>query len=229
MATRTDQEALQAPRYSIAEAARLIPGLSPTTLRSWVVGRHYPLKSGSGFFAPVIELPDPGEPLLSFVNLVEAHILYGLRSNRELSIPDLRTAIGYAEERHGISHLLAHRDVRASPGNLFLARYGELVNLTKAGQLGMKEILHAYLRRLTYGQGGLARSFAPILPWAAERQDYLIDPTIAYGRPIIVKHGVPVEVVADRYNGGESVETLARDYGLEEGEVSTAITYARAA
>lgn len=226
---RVDPKALLTPRYGTAEAARLIPGLSRSTLRSWVMGRPYSVKAGVRDFEPVIDLPIPGTPMLSFVNLVEAHILFGLRSNRELSIPDLRVAIRYAEESHGIKHLLAHRDVRATPGNLFLDRYGELVNLTKAGQLGMRTILHGYLRRLRHGRSGLAVSLAPILPWAPDRTDYLIDPDIAYGRPIIVKHGVPVEVVADRYEGGESVTTLASDYGLETEEVETAIAYARAA
>lgn len=224
-----DREALLAPRYGIAEAARLIPGLSPTTLRSWVMGRTYPTSSGTGRFDPLITLPDPGEPRLSFINLVESHILYGLRSSRELSIADFRTAVEFAEENYEIVHLLAHHDIRTMAGDLLLDRYGELVNLTKAGQLGMKTILHAYLRRLNYGNTGLAISLAPIVPWAPDSRDYLINPLVAYGRPIIVKHGVPVEVVADRYNGGESLGTLARDYGLKEEEVETAISYARAA
>jgi uncharacterized protein (DUF433 family) len=229
VAKELEQEALLAPRYSIAEAAHLIPGLSRTTLRSWVLGRHYPVKGGKAFFEPILRLPEPGEPMLSFINLVEAHILYGLRSNREISIPDLRTAIDYAERQHGIQHLLAHRDVRAAAGDLFLDRYGELVSLTKAGQLAMREVLHAYLRRLRHGKTGLAIRLSPILPWAPDRQDYVIDPTIAYGRPVIAKHGVPVEVVANRINGGESLDTLARDYGLEQDEIKTALAYSRAA
>jgi len=229
VSTNPEQAALLAPRYSIAEAARLIPGLSRTTLRSWVRGRHYPVTDGTGFFEPIIELPAPDEPMLSFTNLVEAHVLYGLRSNREISISDLRTAIDYAERRHGITHLLAHRDVRASAGELFLDRYGELVSLTKAGQLAMREVLDAYLRRLRHGKTGLAVSLSPILPWAPDRQDYVIDPAIAYGRPVIAKHGVPVDVVANRINGGETLDTLARDYDLEQDEIKTALAYARAA
>jgi uncharacterized protein (DUF433 family) len=167
--------------------------------------------------------------MLSFSNLVEAHVLSGLRRTRRISIPDLWTAIQYAERRHGITHLLAHRDMRATPGEHFLDRYGELVRVSKAGQLAMREVLDGYLRRLSYGQTGFAVRLAPILPWAHDREDYVIDPAIAFGRPVIAKHGVPVEVVANRINGGETVATLARDYDLQPAEIRTALAYAEAA
>lgn len=218
-----------APRYSMAEAVRFIPGLSRTLLRSWVRGRSRPIDGRTGCPEPIIGLSNPGEPMLSFTNLVEAHVLSGLRRTRGISIPDLRTAIEYAERRHGITHLLAHRDVWAAAGELFLDHYGELVNLTTAGQLAMREVLDAYLRRLRHGKTGLAVSLSPILPWAPDRQDYVIDPAIAYGRPVIAKHGVPVEVVANRINGGETISTLARDYDLERAEIKAALAYAEAA
>ena len=227
--TKSANSVLHVPRYSLAEAARYIPGLSPSTLRSWVLGRSYPVQRGTRTFEPVIQLPDSEDLRLSFINLVEAHILYGLRSTRELSIRDLRVAIQYAQEEYNIVHLLAHEDLRAMPGNLFLDRYGELVNLTKAGQLAMRTVLQAYLKRLVYEPHGLSTRLFPIIPWAPDRQDYLIDPRVAYGKPIIAKHGVRVATIADRYNGGEPIERLATDYGLGKKEVEVAITYARAA
>jgi len=87
----------------------------------------------------------------------------------------------------------------------------------------------AYLRRLRYGETGLAARLSPILPWAPNREDYVIDPAIAYGRPVIAKHGVPVEVVANRINSGETIATLARDYDLGRAEIKTALAYAEAA
>lgn len=220
---------LHTPRYGLAEAARYIPGLSRSTLRSWALGRTYPVRHGRETFEPVIELPDPQDQKLSFINLVEAHVLYGLRSTKELSIRDLRKAIQYAQDTYGITHLLAHEDLRATPGNLFLDRYGELVNLTKAGQLAMRTILQAYLKRLVYAPHGFSTRLYPIVPWAPEHQDYLIDPKVAYGKPIIKKHGVRVATIVDRYNGDEPVERLAQEYGLEQEEVRQAIAYARAA
>ncbi|MGH8068644.1 MAG: hypothetical protein ACRERE_26115 [Candidatus Entotheonellia bacterium] len=44
------------------------------TLRSWVVGRRYPTGDGTRFFEPLVTLPDPNRPLLSFMNVVEVHV-----------------------------------------------------------------------------------------------------------------------------------------------------------
>lgn len=220
---------LDSPRYGLAEAARYIPGLSAATLRSWVLGRTYPVQGGEAEFKRLIQLPDEDDRRLSFTNLIEAHVLYGLRVNRSISIRELRIAIDYAEKEFGIAHLLAHRDLLVLPGNLFIERYGQLVNLGKAGQLGMRKVIEAYLERVHHDDLGFARRFFPIVPWALGGRDFLIDPEIAFGKPIIVKHGVRVATVAERYEGGEQLETLARDYGIPTEEIEAAITYARAA
>src|SRR3989338_6878549 len=90
------------PAYGINEAAHYL-GIPNATLRSWVLGRPYPTGAGERFFSPIIELPN-GEHrplalenfgairtpyvqrpqrreqwLLSFENLVEAHVLDSIR------------------------------------------------------------------------------------------------------------------------------------------------------
>ena len=44
------------PRYTIAQAARYVQ-ISPTTLRSWVVGRPYQTASGGRYSHPLINRP----------------------------------------------------------------------------------------------------------------------------------------------------------------------------
>ena len=62
------------PAYGINEAAHYL-GIPKATLRSWVLGRPYLTATGRRFFKPIIDLPDREQRLLSFVNLVEAHVL----------------------------------------------------------------------------------------------------------------------------------------------------------
>jgi DNA-binding transcriptional regulator YiaG len=53
------------PAYGIVEAAHYL-GIPKATLRSWVLGRHYPTGTGKRFFRPIIELADKEQRLLSF-------------------------------------------------------------------------------------------------------------------------------------------------------------------
>jgi uncharacterized protein (DUF433 family) len=56
-----------------------------------------------------------------------------------------------------------------------------------------------------------------------------IDPTIAFGRPIIDSRGVSTETIAARINAGEDAASVAADYGLSEAKVEQAVVYERAA
>jgi len=79
------QDPRELPAYSIPEAARYLR-MPEATLRSWVVGRPYPTAAGRRFFRPVIHLPEDGSPVLSFVNMVEAHVLEAIRRGEHISL-----------------------------------------------------------------------------------------------------------------------------------------------
>ena len=76
MALKTTQvnDVRKAPAYSVAEAAHYLR-MPEETLRSWVVGRIYPVFGKSKRSRSLITLDDPGRRYLSFINLVEAHVL----------------------------------------------------------------------------------------------------------------------------------------------------------
>ncbi len=70
------------PSYTVSEAAHYLR-IPVGTMRSWVRGRTYPTQSGPKFFRPIISVPDMDRPLLlSFINLVEAHVLDAIRRKR---------------------------------------------------------------------------------------------------------------------------------------------------
>lgn len=77
------------PAYAIPEAAHYLQ-IPRATLRSWVMGRYYQTSAGRRFFQRVIELPDADVPLLSFFNLVEAHILNALRHDHNVRLDQIR-------------------------------------------------------------------------------------------------------------------------------------------
>ena len=71
----------------------------------------------------------------------------------------------------------------------------------------------------------------PFLSAAApsEERPIVIDPCIAFGRPVLLRKGVSTSAIAERIDVGESVEDIAADYELGPSEIEQAILYERAA
>src|SRR3712207_785505 len=70
----------EVPAYTIGDAARYLH-MPAATLRSWFVGRTYPRRRGGpGSFKRLITPADAQASRLSFLNLVEAHVLRALRT-----------------------------------------------------------------------------------------------------------------------------------------------------
>lgn len=82
-----------------------------------------------------------------------------------------------------------------------------------------------YLRRVEHDAAGLVARLYPFTRKRSldEPKTAMIDPRIAFGRPVLVGTGIPTSVVAERYKAGESIDDLARDYGRERLEIEEAL------
>ena len=218
------------PAYTLAEAARYLK-LPVATLRSWVVGRSYPTAEGAGRFQPLIHPPRRKPPVLSFSNLIEAHVLRALRTDHGIPVKELRRALKYAEERLGVERLLLRRELCTDGGNLFLERYGQLINLSASGQLAMRKVFEQHLERVVWDLPQFPVRLYPFLSSDGLGPDrpIAIDPQIAFGRPVVVRKGVSTHAIAERIDAGETVADLAADYDLSPTEIEEAVLYERAA
>jgi hypothetical protein len=135
------------PAYSIPVAAR-IARLPRTTLRSWVRGRSYPTKAGPRRAAPVIVPPTPD--FLSFTNLVEAHVLAAMRREHELKLETVRSAVRFLRKETGQEHPLAQEQFLTDRVDLFVERVGQLINVSKGGQLAIRSAIEESLKRVGY-------------------------------------------------------------------------------
>lgn len=218
------------PAYTLAESARYLK-VASATLRSWVIGRHYPKADGVARFHPLIHPPTKQPPILSFWNLIEAHVLRSLRTEHGVSIKELRQAIAYAEQALKVDNLLLSRELRTQGGKLLLEQYGKLINLSASGQLAMHRLLDEHLKRVEWDEWQFPVRLYPFLSTGAagSGRPIVIDPKISFGRPIVVRKGVSTGAIADRIDAGESVAELASDYGLEQAEIEQAVLYERAA
>ena len=208
------------PAYPLRDAAQLV-GVAPSTLRAWVVGRTYPKQKGRGRSSAVIRPPVASGAFLSFTNVVEAHVLSGLRRRYDLKLDAIRTAVRYVHERLEVEHPLAVEQFKTDGASLFVERFGRIINASKEGQLAMRDVLATYLERIEYRDGRAIRFF-PLLREAAPRV-VVVDPRRAFGRPVIAGTSVPVTDIRGRFDAGDSIEALAADYDLRADQIEEAL------
>ena len=176
-------------------------------------------------------IPDDKEHgLLSFNNLVELHVLGGLRQRYpRIKRSDVHEAVRTVREKLGIDNPLANADFETDGVHLFIQRLDELENVSRSGQMAMKQILQSLLRRVDRDEEQLARRLFPTYG-AIERgheRDRLvvIDPRRSFGRPIVARTGTPVHTLAGKYDAGEGVEEIAEAYRCTPAEVEEAIFF----
>ncbi len=211
------------PAYTIAEAAHHLSVPSATT-RYWATGQ--------GPYPALIEIPKvrPGDPaLLSFLNLVELHVLAAIRRKHTVPMPKVRTAIEYlskhTKRKADKRHPLISEQLQTDGLDLFIERFGELVNISESGQIAMREVMQAALQRIERDQHGIPIKLYPFTRSSIDHAPALvvIDPALSAGRPVITGTGLATEVIAERYKAGESVSDLAKDYERKEEEIEEAI------
>lgn len=146
-------------------------------------------------------------------------------------MPAIRTALGYVEDELQIKRLFLKDDLRTAAGTVFIERLGHLVDLGRSGQIVLKELLDAHLKRIDRDLDGWPLRLFPVN--TARGLDgpkiVAVDPQIAFGRPFIAGKGVRTLTIVERLDADESREVVAADYRLEDREIDEAILYERAA
>ena len=113
--------------------------------------------------------------------------------------------------------------------DVFVNHLNQLIAVSREGQLAMRDLISAYLRRVEWDQDGIAARLFLFTrkpreqSIAEEPRAVVLDPRISFGQPVIAGTGLRTSIIAERYKAGESVEELAEDYGREASEIQEAI------
>jgi uncharacterized protein (DUF433 family) len=218
------QDIREAPTYGITEAAHYLR-VPASTIRWWVTGRSYHVGTSHQTSKPIIDLPSDATNLLSFINLVEVHVLDAIRRQHRIPLDKVKTALQYLKREFQSKHPLAEGEFETDGIDLFIQKYGQLINISQAGQLAMKELLQAHLQRIDRDASGLPLRLYPFTRKREtnEPKAVVIDPHISFGRPVLKGTGIVTSVIAGRYKAGESMDELAKDYGRNRLEIEEAI------
>ena len=216
------------PTYTIPMAARYLRMAVPT-LRNWVNGYKYKTGQGEKHAARVIVPPQYGARVfLSFTNLIEAHVLSSIRRVHEVPLPKVRRSLKYIEEKFGTEHPLAREKFATDGVDLFVEKFGELINVSNTEQTQIRKAIEQGIQRIEY-DAGFARRLFPYMRRVHEGdvveqpRVVVIDPRISFGRPVISGTGVPIMEISERFNAGDSVEHLAKDFRLDPEKVQEAL------
>lgn len=209
------------PAYTLAEAAHYLDVPEPT-IRYWSLGRSAR--------QPLIRIASRGEvALLSFFNLTELHVLAAIRRTHRIRMRRIRTALDWLK-KHASSdmartHPLLMHELLTDQLHLFVARYGDLVNISQGGQTAMKTVLRAALQRIERDKAGAPMRLYPFTQTSMDNAPawILIDPHISSGRPAIKDKGIATQAIAERHKAGESIAALGHDYGCKEAHIEEAI------
>jgi len=206
------------PAYGLSEAAVYLK-VPYQTLRYWL----------AGFKArPPIVVPKERDPIrLSFLNLLECHVLAGMRKAYDLKLPRVRRALRKVGEEFPQPHPLVSVQFLTDRKDLFIDRMGKLVNLSQDGQLGLA-FYHMHLERVEVDPKGL-RFFPFVVELRpAEPKTIEINPLVGFGKPVIAGTGISTAIIASRFNARESGPDLAAEYGCTLQQIEEAIRWERA-
>src|SRR5260370_1168209 len=98
-------------------------------------------------FKPVIQPAAKSPVVLSFINLIEAHVLAAIRRKHRVNMPAVRRAIDFLKNELGSAHPLADHKFETNGVDLFISHYGDFISVSEGGQLSVAEFLIAHLLR----------------------------------------------------------------------------------
>jgi uncharacterized protein (DUF433 family) len=223
--------------YGASEALRLINfrrqyeasarSISRQTIVRWLRGYDY-TRDGKTRHSDPLWRPDytnEDDTLeLSFRDLIELRFVKTFK-DRGLSLPTIRACFKRAVELVHDDRPFSTQKFRTDGKTIFLeitdnVHEGELIDLRHRQGVFHSVILPS-LHDLEFDADIVARWF----PLGSVRRTIVVDPARAFGRPIVVEGGVPIEVLADavEIEGGE--RRVAKLYDVPIAAVRDAVSF----
>jgi uncharacterized protein (DUF433 family) len=192
------------PLLTAREAAHHLQ-MPESTLDVWLRPRAH--------VAPLVHSVAPekrGWPRVPFVGVIEAYIL---RSLRELgaSMDDIRKAVDIIRSEFDDPYALASERIGHDGAATFAQLADEQVIRVRDEQVAIREALDDYLRYITWDDGRATQLRLRQYPAEAE---VIIDPRFGWGTPVLAREKIPVSAVYSLWRNGESMETVAEEFGL---------------
>ena len=152
-------------------------------------------------------------------------MLTAIRRKHHIGLPTIRRSINYLVKKLGSKRPLLEEQFATHGADLFVERVGQIINLSKNGQIEMADLIRAYLERVERDTKGVPIKLYPFMRSQPREQPrtVVIDPRVSFGKPVVAGTGIPTAVLAEQFKAGDTVPVLAKDYGASEEAVWGAI------
>jgi uncharacterized protein (DUF433 family) len=212
--------------YTVPEASRLT-GVSRGRIRRWLRGYRYRSRKKSYTSLPLWR--GQWEPIdhtlaLGFLDLIEIRFVDAFRK-AGVSWAMLRRANERPQQMFGGSHPFCTNRFVTDGREIFvelLEETGEtsLLEIARSQQV-FADIVKPFLRDLEFNEN---EGFVRWWPLGKERL-VVIDPKRNFGSPIVVRHGIPTEVLAKATKASHSISEVVHWFAVPEEEIRDAVEY----
>lgn len=226
-----DDRRLTIPLFTTREAARYV-GVPGSTMRNWVRGYDYPIKSGTAQAEPMVSsvaMSGQSKATITFIGLAEALVIQSFK-RRGLSIQKVRAALNAIEREVALEHALANKTVYVAGASILWdyahqAGDEDIAQLVEpgSGQFVFTEPVREYLQLIVYDANWWAAQIQ--LP-AFQPTRVVVDMKRGFGRPILDKQRLPVDGILGRFAANEPINEIARDLELDPTEIENVIRVA---
>jgi uncharacterized protein (DUF433 family) len=212
--------------YSVPDAARLTR-VSTWRIRRWLRGYRFRTKKKQYHSPPLwhgqLE-PIDHSLALGFLDLIEIRFVDAflkagvswtmLRKAHEHGVELFKNPHPFCTNRFVTDGREIFVELHRKTGGSSLL---EIVNR----QHVFAQIIKPFLKELEFAEGDVLVRWRPM----TSKRLVVLDPTRNFGRPIVVQHGVPTEILASAANACGSIQEVARWYEVPQDEIEDAVEF----
>lgn len=213
--------------YTLSEAHRLT-GVPVRSIRRWTSGYSYRRGGRQVYSPPVVASSLPSESrqaVISFADLIEVRFLHAFRRHG-VGWSAIRIASQRASELLGRAHPFSSKRF-STDGRTILAEFvsdtGDpiLIDLVR-NQYELRRIVSKFM----IGEIDFGDSDAPARWWPVKgSRRIVVDPSRAFGSPVVAKEGVPTRVLAAAAQAEDSIEVAASIFEVDPISVAEAVAF----
>ncbi len=209
--------------YSPAEAA-MYARVKTQTLKRWVFG------DGQGEAAFTPQITGGEERTVSFLDFIQAMAVRAIRTQFDIPLPRIRTAVDLVESTLGILYPFARQHktyvIRegSAKGELAIEINNRVIQIS--GKLKKQHLIgpiaELYMDKVEFGTDGLACEYTA---WKAGPDSIRMNPHLRFGEPIVAGCGYTARALWEAVQNEGSIKDAAEAYGVPEKQIRLACEY----